>query len=160
MRMRVWLLVLGLSSLCAAQPRLVVVNKAENTLAIVDPQSGKVLGRATTGGGPHEVACSADGKTAFVTDYESGRTLSVIDLATYKTRQVDLGALRGPHGITESGGRIYFTAERNKAIARYDPASDHIDWVLGTGQNTTHMIIVSPDETHMFTANIGSDSIT
>lgn len=162
MKMRILIVLLGLCSMSFAQstPQLVVVNKGENTLAIIDLQTGKTLGRATTGGGPHEVAVSADGKTAYVSDYESGRTLSIVDLASYKTRQLDLGALRGPHGITESGGQIYFTAERNKAIARYDPGSDRVDWILGTGQNSTHMVIVSHDGARMFTANIGSDSIT
>ena len=140
-----------------------VVNKSENTLAIVDVASGKVLGRAPTGEGPHEVTVSADGKTAYVSNYgsrEPGHTLSVIDLATNEARQVDLGPLRRPHGITEHYGQIYFTVELNKLIARYDPTSDRVDWLMGTGQNTTHMLIVSRDGSRMFTANIASDSIT
>src|SRR5215472_14746300 len=146
-----------------SSPLLVVVNKGENSLAMVDPQTGKVLARAPTGEGPHEVAVSADGKTAYVSNYgsrEPGHTISRIDLATHNARPLDLGALRRPHGITEFGGQIYFTAELNKLIARYDPATDKIDWLLGTGQNTTHMIIVSREGNRMFTANIGSDSIT
>src|SRR5262249_31712141 len=56
-------------------------------------------------------------------------------------------------------GRLYFTAEANRLIARYDPAADKVDWVLGTGQTTTHMVLVSRDGGRIFTANIGSDSI-
>lgn len=144
-------------------PKLVVVNKGENTLAVVDITSGKVLGRAPTGEGPHEVAVSADGKMAYVSNYgsrEPGHTLSIVNLETYQARQIDLGPLRRPHGITEFGGEIYFTAELNKLIGRYDPAADHVDWLLGTGQNTTHMVIVGRDGSRMFTANIGSDSVT
>jgi YVTN family beta-propeller protein len=34
-----------------------------------------------------------------------------------------------------------------------------VDWVLGTGQNFTHMVAVSKDLKTIFTSNIGSDSI-
>src|SRR6187455_731482 len=36
-------------------------------LTIVDPASGKILGRVPTGENSHEVAASADGRLAFVT---------------------------------------------------------------------------------------------
>jgi YVTN family beta-propeller protein len=143
---------------------LIVLNKADATLAIVDPASGKVVGRVPTGVGPHEVAVSSDGKFAFVGNYGDqtpGSTISVVDLVAQKeTRRVDLGPLRRPHGMAFADGKVYFTAELNKLIARYDPAANQIDWMLGTGQNTTHMILISKDNNKMFAANIGSDSIT
>lgn len=144
-------------------PALVVLNKTENTLSIVDPATLKIVGRAPTGVGPHEVAVSADGKLAFVANYGTqtpGSTISVVDLATQKEKKVDLGALRRAHGIEQAGGKIWFTAEVNRAIARYDPASDKIDWIMGTGQNGTHMLVINKEQTRIFTANIGSDSIT
>ena len=145
-------------------PALLVLNKAENSMAIVDPASRKVFARIPTGEGPHEVAVSNDGKLAFVANYgarEPGSTISVIDLASAKeTRRVDLGALRRPHGIAFADGRVYFTAEANKLIGRYDPAADRIDWLLGTGQNTTHMLVLSPDQSRIFTANITSDTLS
>ncbi|HTX37195.1 MAG TPA: YncE family protein [Bryobacteraceae bacterium] len=144
-------------------PALLVVNK-EGSLAIVDPATRKVLGTVRTGDTPHEVAASADGRLAFVANYGGampGNTISVIDLATRKElRRVDLGPLRRPHGLAFAGGKLYFTAEVNRLIGRYDPAANRIDLLLGTGQITTHMIMVSPDLNHIYTANIGSDSIS
>src|SRR5690606_13658361 len=110
------------------------------------------------------VVLSADGKTAYVANYGAqtpGSTLSVIDLSTMKeTRRVDLLPLMRPHGLQMIGGRIYFTAETNRAIARYDPAKDKVDWVMGTGQNGSHMIVGTNDEKRFYTANIGSDNVT
>ncbi len=147
-----------------ASRALLVLNKEDATLAIVDPASGKSVGRVPTGEGPHEVAVSADGKFAFIGNYGKqtpGSTLSVIDLVAQKElHRVDLGPLRRPHGVAFADGKVYFTAEVNKLIARYDPAVNQIDWLLGTGQNSTHMVLVSKDNNRMFTANIGSDSIT
>ncbi|MBL8166862.1 MAG: YncE family protein [Acidobacteria bacterium] len=144
---------------------LLVLNKAENTLAIVDPQSYEVLAKVPTGEGPHEVIASADGKLAFVANYGTaqvlGSSLSVIDLAAKKElRRVDLGALRRPHGIAVANGKVYFTCEVNRVVARYDPAADKVDWVMGTGQDATHMLAMSADAKKIYTANIRSNNVT
>jgi YVTN family beta-propeller protein len=145
-------------------PALIVLVKGANELAIVDPSSLTVVARVATGEAPHEVAISPDGKTAFVANYGArspGNSISVIDLAARKeTKRVDLGALHRPHGLAQVRGRIYFTAEANKLIGRYDPQSGTVDWLMGTGQDVTHMLAVTKDESRIFTANIGSDSIT
>jgi YVTN family beta-propeller protein len=144
---------------------LIVLNKEEAALVIVDPSTKKVVGRVATGEGPHEVAVSSDGKLAFVANYGAqtpGQTISIIDLAARKElRRLDLGSLRRPHGIFFAGdGKVYFTAEVNRLIARYDPTAGQIDWLMGTGQTGTHMVLVNKDQTRIATANIGSDSIT
>jgi YVTN family beta-propeller protein len=145
-------------------PALLVLNK-EGTLAIVDPASRKVVASVRTGDMPHEAAASTDGKLAFVSNYGGGntpgRTISVIDLVAQKEiHRVDLGVLRSPHGLAFAGGKLYFTAEANKIIGTYDPAANQVDWLQGTGQNTTHMIEVSQDLNQIYTANIGSDTIS
>ncbi|RPJ79916.1 MAG: YncE family protein, partial [Acidobacteria bacterium] len=144
---------------------LLVVNKAENSLAVLDPASGKVLQTIPTGHGPHEVALSSDGRTAFVTNYGDakapGSSLSVIDLPSGKeTRRVDLGALRRPHGIIFSNGLVYFTIEANRAVARYDTSSNAVDWLMGTGEAGTHMVVATSDGGMLATSNIGSNSVT
>jgi YVTN family beta-propeller protein len=140
---------------------LLVLNKGDNTLAIVDPATLKVVGRAPAGADPHEVTASADGKLAFISNYGAGHTLSVVDLVTQKSLPaVELGALRSPHGLAIADGKIYFTAEGAKVIGRYDPSSHLIDWVLGLGQNRTHMIVVSKDAKEIFTSNVNSDTIS
>ncbi|MBZ5727129.1 MAG: YncE family protein [Acidobacteriia bacterium] len=157
---------LSIGALAAAEvpsPALLVLNK-EGSVAIVDPASRQVVGRAPTGDGPHEVEASSDGKLAFVSNYGSqtpGNTLSVIDLASQKElHRVNLGPLQRPHGLSFANGKLYFTVEANKAIGRYDPASNQVDWLLGTGQNGTHMVLFNSATNQIYTANIGSDSIT
>lgn len=145
-------------------PVLVVLNKTDATLSIVDPASMKITGTVATGEGPHEVVLSVDGKTAYVANYGAqtpGSTLSVIDVTTAKElRRVDLMPLLRPHGLQMIGGKLYFTAEMNRAIARFDPATNKVDWIMGSGQNGTHMVAGSADQKKFYTANIGSDSVT
>ena len=146
----------------AAPSYLLVLNKAEATLAIIDPATMRVVGRVPTGEGPHEVATSADGRTAYVTNYgaqKPGNSISVIDLASRKeTRRVDLGPFLRPHGIAERDGKLYFTAELARAVARYDPASDKVDLVVGTGQSITHMLVMHPKRAVVYTADILSNT--
>ena len=158
------LLVLAAAAGLAPAQTLLVLNK-EGSLAIVDPASKKVLGSVRTGDQPHEVAVSADGRIAFVSNYGGGNapgnSLSVIDIpARRELHRVDLTPLSRPHGLWAVGNKVYYTAEANKLIGRYDPATNKTDFLLGTGQNSTHMVMALPDESRLFTANIGGDSIS
>ena len=142
---------------------LLILAKEDNTLLIVDPSSLLVIARVAVGNDPHEVIASSDGKTAYVTNYGFGKynTLAVVDLVAQKALPpVDLGALRGPHGVTFVGGKVWFTAEGAKVIGSYDPATKSVDWILGTGQNRTHMIYVSPDMKLIVTTNVSSGTVS
>jgi DNA-binding beta-propeller fold protein YncE len=142
---------------------LVVLSKRAQTLAIVDPTDLKVIARVPVGSDPHEVIASADGKTAYVSNYGFGsfNTLTPVDLARQAPLPpIDLGALRGPHGLTFAGGKVWFTAEAAKAIGSYDPQANKVDWILGTGQNRTHMIFVSQDLQWIVTTNVSSATVS
>jgi YVTN family beta-propeller protein len=148
-----------------AAPRLLVLNKEDANLAIVDPVSGNVLGRVPVGQGPHELVTSTDGKIAFASNYGTGpapgRTISMIDIAAQKElRRIDVSPLSRPHGLAFVNGKLYFTAEADKKIARYDPVTNAVDWQFETGQPTTHMVLPSKDARTIFTSNIGGDSVS
>jgi YVTN family beta-propeller protein len=145
------------------QRSLLALSKRNHTLAIVDPVALKVIAHAPIGPDPHEVVASSDGRTAYVSIYGGGRyhAFSVIDLVGQKALpDIDTGALSGPHGVVFVGGKLWFTAEGSKAIARYDPAAAKVDWIMGTGQNRTHMIYVTADEKQVYTTNISSGSVS
>jgi YVTN family beta-propeller protein len=147
----------------APRESLLALSKRDHTLAIIDPVSLKVLGKMPVGNDPHEVIASSDGLTAYVSNYGFGQfnTLAVLDLVGQKPLPaIDLGPLRGPHGLAFVGGKVWFTAEAAKAIGRYDPASGKVDWVLGTGQDRTHMVYVAADLSWMMTTNVNSGTVT
>lgn len=142
---------------------LLVISKREHALAIVDPSNLKVIAKVPVGEDPHEVTASADGRTAYVSNYGSGayHSLAVIDLIGHRAlTAIDLGALTGPHGLTFVDGKVWFTAEGAKVIGRYDPAASKVDLVLGTGQNRTHMIFVTPGSEHIITTNVSSGTVS
>jgi YVTN family beta-propeller protein len=175
MKLRCTLLIAaGLAALCIADTQAVVaqstpsrsllaLSKRNHTLAIVDPNTLQVIARAPVGPDPHEVIASSDGRTAWVSIYGGGRyhELSVIDLVGQKAQpSLDTGALNGPHGLAFTGGKLWFTAEGAKAIASYDPQTGKIDWIMGTGQNRTHMIYLTADEKKIYTTNVASATVS
>jgi len=144
-------------------PALLVLSKGDHALFIVNPTTLTIAGQAPSGPDPHEVIADDDGKIAYISNYGGGsyNTITPVDLVTQKALPViDLGPLRGPHGLTFVGGKLWFTAEGAKVVGSYDPATKKIDWVLGTGQDRTHMIYVFPDLKRIVTSNVSSATMT
>jgi YVTN family beta-propeller protein len=149
----------------APSAMLLALSKDEHTVAIVDPATLQVLARIPSGPDPHEIIASDDGKLAYISNYggldSALNTISVVDLVARKALPpIDLGALHSSHGLDFAGGKLYFTAETNKVIGRYDPATQHIDWILGTGQDRTHMVVVARTLDRIFTSNVNSATIS
>ncbi len=142
---------------------LLALSKRDHTLSIINPVSLQVVARIPVGEDPHEVIASTDGRTAYVSNYGFGayHTLAVIDLVGQKRLpSIALGPLWGPHGLAFVQGKAWFTAEGAKAIGRYDPATRKVDWIMGTGQNRTHMIYVFPNAKRILTTNVNSGTVT
>jgi YVTN family beta-propeller protein len=145
----------------ASGPILLIGNKGEDTLSFVDLNTGEELGREPTGHMPHEIAISPDGKQAAVVAY-GGKTIDIFDIRSRnKLKTVDLSPNEGPHGITWlADGRIVATAERSQSIVIVDPAAGALTDSIKTGQQGTHMVVVTRDASRAFTANIPAGTIT
>lgn len=147
-----------------AAETLLVLNKAASTLMFVDPVALRVVATIAVGNAPHEVQAAQGGRVAIVTNYGTGpnpgSTISIIDPAMRREiRRITLPLLR-PHGLYSVGEHIYITAEGSRVVTRYDIRKETLDMYLGTGAETSHMVVVTPDEKKIYTANIGSDSIS
>src|ERR1700753_261294 len=152
---------------CAAQQvpqkTLLALSKADHTLSVIDPVSFKILAKLPVGTDPHEVIASTDGKMAFVTIYGGGslHELDGFDLVAQKSvAVVDTKPFMGPHGVDFAQGKAWITAEGSKAVASYDPATGKFDWAMGTGQDRTHMIYVTPDAKRIYTTNVNSGTVS
>ena len=96
-------------SLFAQKQFLLALSKADHTLAIVDPETLKIIAKLPVGNDPHEVVASADGKKAYVTIYGGGsfHELNVLDLVAQKALpNIDTRPLYGPHGIAFEKGKV------------------------------------------------------
>lgn len=150
-----------------AEGMLLVVNKGESTLSVVDPRRGEELARIPTGDAPHEVAVSPDGRWAMVANYgtgsEPGHTLTLVDLESLEAvRDIDLEEQTRPHGITwhPDGDRVVVTTEGNGTLTVVDVEAGRVVAAIPTDQRVSHEVALSPDGRRAFVANIGSGSVS
>jgi YVTN family beta-propeller protein len=148
----------------AAPPSLLAVDRDGDALLVIDPATLATRHRVAVGESPHEVAGSPDGTLAVVANYgnqaEVGASLSLVDLATGKEERIDVRPFLRPHGLALREGKLYFTSEATRSVARLDLATRRVDWTMGLGQSIDHMLALSGDGARLYTANMLSDSVT
>lgn len=146
--------------------RLVVLNKSDGDVSILNAETGREVARLPVGTGPHEAATSPDGKTVVVCNYGHqgpGNSLTVLDMEKMKVVQtISLGIHQRPHGIAylKDGERVVVTTEGSKSLLIVDVKRGRIDAAIGTDQDISHMVAVTPDERLAFVANIRSGSVS
>lgn len=145
---------------------LVVVNKGAASVSVIDVGSGREHAVLPTGVGPHEVALSADGRTAVITDYgarQAGKTLTVVDVEELKVlRTIDLGTHERPHGIAFLPGddRVAVTSEATESVLIVDVDTGTIEAVLPTAQAGSHMLALPESGARVWTSNIRDGTVT
>jgi YVTN family beta-propeller protein len=161
----------GRVSAPAAHGMLVVANQREHTALLVDPETRQELAKVTVGVNGHEVAVSPDSRFAYVPIYGNsgvgkpgtdGATIDIVDLRDHKlAATIDLGKPLRPHRA-EFGpdGLLYVTAELDKAVDVVDPATRKVIAQIPTGASESHMIVISPDGTRAYTANVAAGSVS
>jgi YVTN family beta-propeller protein len=152
---------------------LLVVNKGDQSLSIVDPEQGREIAVVPVGGVTgHEVAVSPDGRTAWVPIYGNsgvgkpgidGRTISLIDLDSHsQIANIDLGAASRPHAAVfgPRDGKLYVTAELTNSIKVIDPSTRKVISTIETGARESHMLAISSDGLRAYTSNVGAGTIS
>jgi len=161
------------SGSAASSGLLVVANKAEHTLGIVDPATGKQLAAVPEGGVTgHEVIVSPDGKTAYVPIYgdsgvgkpgTDGTNMVAIDLSSRTiVGNLDFGHAVRPHCpvFGPRNGQLYVTTELDKTVSIIDPATLKVVGTVPTGQEESHMLAISHDGKRGYTANVGPGTVS
>jgi YVTN family beta-propeller protein len=152
---------------------LLVANKGNQTLGIIDPEAGREVAEVPEGGiTGHEVAASPDGQTAYVPIYgnsgvgkpgTNGRTMAVIDLASRRVvRTLDFDNPLRPHCAVfgPKNGLLYITTELANSITVIDPKSLRIVSSIPTGQSESHMLAITQDGQRGYTANVGPGTVS
>jgi len=152
---------------------LLVANKGNQTLGIIDPVAGREVAEIPEGGiTGHEVAASPDGQTAYVPIYGNsgvgrpgtdGRTMAVIDLASRRVvKTLDFDKPLRPHCAVfgPENGFLYVTTELANSITVIDPKSLRIISSIPTGQRESHMLAITRDGQRGYTANVGQGTVS
>jgi YVTN family beta-propeller protein len=179
-----WMLVLAgaglVAPLSAGLPRspttgsgfLLIENKGDHTLGLVNPLEGKEVAKITLSGVTgHEVAASPDGRFAYAPIYgnsgvgapgTNGKTIDVIDIPERRLIHViDLGKPVRPHcAVYGPDGLLYVTAELAHAVYIIDPQTRKVVASISTEQPESHMLAITRDGARGYTANVGAGSVT
>ena len=152
---------------------LLVANKGDQTLGIIDPVAGRMIATVPEDGVTgHEVAASPDGQRAFVPIYGNagvgkpgtdGQLVRVIDLAKRQiVGTVDLGRGMRPHCavIGPKNGLLYVTTELENSVTVIDPRTLKVVATIPTGQPESHMLAITRDGRRGFTSNVGPGTIS
>jgi YVTN family beta-propeller protein len=149
----------------ASADSLLVVNKTDGTVSILDATTGKARTTVAVEAGPHEVEMLADGQAA-VASYGSkaqpGRMVTLIDLASAKiVSRIDIGEGSRPHALKAlADGRLLVTAEGKRELAVVDPRAAKVVARFSTGRDVSHMVAASPDGRHAYVTSLAGGSVT
>jgi len=157
----------------SASGLLVVANKGDKSLSIVDPQSNREVATvAEDGVTGHEVITSPDGRFAYVPIYGNsgvgkpgtdGQKIDVIDIAARKViGGIDFGHAVRPHcpKFGPRNGLLYVTTELDSSVSIIDPHTLKIVGAVPTGQTESHMLAITHDGRHGYTANVGPGTVS
>jgi YVTN family beta-propeller protein len=157
----------------AAPGWLLVANKGDNAMGIIDPVAAKQVAEVAEGGVTgHEIIASPDGKLAYVPIYgdsgvgmpgTDGTNMVVIDLASRKVvGNLDFGKGVRPHcaKFGPHDGLLYVSTELDRSISVIDPATLKIIGSVPTGQEQSHMFAITRDGRRAYTANVGPGTVS
>ena len=152
---------------------LLVANKGDHTLGIVDPDAGQQLAAvAEPGITGHEVIASPDGLTAYVPIYGNsgvgkpgtdGQTLAVFNIPRRElTHTIEFGWPVRPHCpvFGPKNGMLYISGELTESIFVFDPRTQRLVDSVPTGQPESHMVAITHDGKRAYTANVGPGTVS
>src|SRR5436190_24318861 len=170
----------GATDVCGAEGRraaaigfLLVANKGDQTLGIIDPVAGRQVATVPEDGKTgHEVTASADGNRAFVPIFgdsgvgkpgTDGQLIRVIDLAKRKVvGTIDFGKGVRPHCavIGPKNGLLYVTTELDNSVTVINPNTMKVVGTIPTGQAESHMLAITKDGRRGYTSNVGPGTVS
>lgn len=167
---------LAASAVAGNQPAgtLITANQGDNNLSVIDLASGKQVATIAEEGRikVHELAFLPDGRTLFAPIYGNsgvgkpgtdGTELLVIDVPTRKiVHVVDFGKGVRAHQPTYDPRRnvVYVTTELQQAITAVDAKTFKVLYTIPTGQDESHMFVLSHDGRFGYTANVGPGTVS
>lgn len=152
---------------------LLIANKGEQTVGIIDPVANKQVATVAEGGTTgHELIASPDGRLAYVPIYGNsgvgkpgtdGNNMVVVDIAARKVvGNVEFWRGVRPHCplFGPKDGLLYVTTEIDNTITVIDPHTLKIVGSIPTKQAESHMLAISHDGRRGYTANVGPGTVS
>jgi YVTN family beta-propeller protein len=155
---------LAVISVMLGQDRLLVVNKFDSAVSVLERDSGRSLAVLPVGKNPHEIAATPDSRWALTTDYDGrgtppGHTVTVLDLETFKPASViELAPHSKPHGIaiTSDGRWAWVTCEGSSTVLKLDLEKRAIAATVDTTDTPTHLLALDERNGRAYATSISA----
>jgi YVTN family beta-propeller protein len=152
---------------------LLVTNKLDQTLSIVDPTTNQQIATMPEQGNTcHELATTPDGQRAFMPIYgdsgvgkpgSNGELIRVVNVPKREiTGTIDYGHGVRPHCAVYNAATnlLYVTTELENSVSVIDPATLKIVGSIPTGEPESHMLAVTKDGKRGYTANVSTGTVS
>ena len=151
---------LGASAAPAATlTRAYVVNRAANTLSVIDTSTDSVVATVAVGATPLDVTVNPAGSRVYVANFGSGN-VSVIDTATnIVVATVAVGTAPTGVVVNPAGSRAFVTNQSANSVSVIDTATNTVVATVGVG-TSPRFLAVNPSGTRVYVANRGADNVS
>ncbi len=142
--------------------KLVVLNKDEDSVSIVDTEKEVEITKIQTNYNPHEVLTVPEKNKTYVS-CSLGNVVQVINNDDWEiVDEINYPDFDFPHGLSlaPDGEELYLAETYGERIHTIDMDTDKIVNTINSSQKWTHMISFSPDGEIAYIANMNSDSVS
>jgi len=142
--------------------RLLVLNRDDDCLSALNPETGELVRETTTAFGPRTIESSPDATKSYVS-CSQGNTLQVLDNQTFEiTGQLSHGLFDGPRGLAvrESANELWVVSEYNSQVFVFDIETDALLDIISTHHSQSNTLSLNSDESKAYVTNSSGNTVT
>ena len=126
-------------------------DKRVDGLAVIDPETHRLVDRWHVGSDPEQFAISKDGKFAFIANEDDAST-SIVDLDSGQSRgKIKVSEEPEGVGVNPSNGEVYVTCEEKGEVFVIDPDQQRVIAKIDTG-GRPRSVAFSPEGSRAYVA--------
>ncbi|MFO7834725.1 MAG: YncE family protein [Halohasta sp.] len=142
--------------------RLLVLNRDDDCVSIVDPAAGETVGTIETDFDPRTVESSPDAAKSYVSCAQ-GNALNIIDNGTFTvTGRIDHNLFDHPSGLAVRTGanELWLVSRNNSRVFVFDIETDAVIDVIPTHQSLSNTLSLNGDESTAYVTNSSGNTVT
>ena len=142
--------------------RLLVLNRDDDCLSVIDPETGETVREVTTAFGPRTIESSPDSTKSYVS-CSQGNTLQVLDNETFEiTGQLTHELFDCPRGLAvrESANELWVVSQHNSQVFVFDIETDALLDIISTHHSESNTISLNSDESLAYVTNSSGNTVT
>src|SRR5215472_7640032 len=127
----------------AGGPKAYIGNFKDNSVSVIDTDSGTVVATVPVSAGPHGMAITRDGRTVYVSG-DGSSSVDVIDTATDKVvKTIDVGKTPNGIALTPDNKLLLVTVYGENRLALIDTSTQSVASTIPVPK--PHTVAISPD---------------